>query len=82
MQGPLSKAYVDAITRCHTGGSSGECKTRPVEALRFGTGYARGPVIEVAHAATRSFKAHMRSQARLMKFRRRAETALLRSCPL
>lgn len=79
---PLSRAYVEAITRNHTGGSSGECKTRPVEALKFGMGYKRGPNVRIDHATTRSMKSHMRSQARMMKFRRQAETKLLRSVPV
>jgi hypothetical protein len=78
----LSKAYVDAITRDHVAGTDNECLTRPVKAVRFGSGHKRGSGLRIGHATTRSMKSHLRSQARLMKFRQREETGLLRSCPM
>ncbi len=78
----LSKGYVDALTRCHTGGCSGESKVRPLNAVGFGKDRSRGADVRPACGQSRSLRRYLRSQIWQQKMRRRAETSILRSCPM
>lgn len=78
----LSKAYVDAITSLHTGGCTGESKVRPLHAVGFGKDRSRGADVRPDCGMSRSLRRYLRSQIWRCKMSRRAETSILRSCPM